>query len=44
MHTVMTSVCTGCRLCEKSCQQDCLTMEPLPTSLQTWLWPKPEVA
>jgi electron transport complex protein RnfB len=44
MHTVMTSICTGCRLCEKSCQQDCLTMEPLPTNLQTWLWPKPEVA
>jgi len=44
MHTVMSAVCTGCRLCEKACQQGCLEMVPVHDQINTWQWPKPQVA
>lgn len=44
MHTVMSSVCTGCRLCEKACAQGCLEMVPVHDQINTWQWPKPQVA
>ncbi|WP_432463094.1 RnfABCDGE type electron transport complex subunit B [Agarivorans sp. QJM3NY_33] len=44
MHTVISDVCTGCRLCEKACSQGCLTMQAPAVKLNTWQWPKPQVA
>ncbi|MEI6894511.1 MAG: RnfABCDGE type electron transport complex subunit B [Colwellia sp.] len=44
MHTVISHICTGCKLCEKACSQGCLSMEPVSTGLNTWQWPKPKQA
>ena len=44
MHTVLQDVCTGCRLCEAACSQNCLSMQQVPQSSQTWFWPKPSAA
>lgn len=44
IHTVISSICTGCKLCEKACSQGCLSMEPVSTEINTWLWPKPKRA
>lgn len=44
VHTVISSICTGCRLCEKACSQGCLSMVPVSTEVNTWLWPKPKQA
>jgi electron transport complex protein RnfB len=41
MHTVIDAQCTGCELCVAPCPVDCITMEPIPESLETWKWPKP---
>ena len=41
MHTVIDTQCTGCELCVAPCPVDCITMEPIPESLETWKWPKP---
>ncbi len=42
MHTVITDECTGCELCVAPCPVDCITMEPLPESIDSWRWPFPE--
>ncbi|MGY5449546.1 RnfABCDGE type electron transport complex subunit B [Agarivorans sp. MS3-6] len=44
MHTVINHICTGCRLCEKACPQGCLSMQTQAVQLNTWQWPKPQVA
>ena len=44
IHTVLTQICTGCRLCEKSCTQNCLTMLVTQPGGTQWQWPKPKVA
>jgi electron transport complex protein RnfB len=41
MHTVIAAECTGCELCLPPCPVDCIIMEPVPTTLETWKWPKP---
>ncbi len=43
MHTVIEKECTGCELCLPPCPVDCITMEPLPDTLDNWKWPKPPV-
>ncbi len=42
MHTVIVSECTGCDLCVEPCPVDCIDMLPIPTTLQTWSWEKPQ--
>jgi electron transport complex protein RnfB len=42
MHTVIVDECTGCDLCVEPCPVDCIDMIPVPTTLQTWHWAKPE--
>jgi Na+-translocating ferredoxin:NAD+ oxidoreductase subunit B len=44
MHTVIAAECTGCELCIPPCPVDCISMEPVPETLQTWKWPAPEKA
>jgi electron transport complex protein RnfB len=43
MHTVVASQCTGCELCLPPCPVDCITMEPLAQSVETWKWKYPVV-
>lgn len=42
MHTVITTECTGCELCLEPCPVDCITLIPLPKTLQDWQWEQPE--
>ncbi len=43
MHTVIGRECTGCELCLPPCPVDCIVMEPIPETLDSWVWPEPEV-
>ncbi|MBT3967761.1 MAG: electron transport complex subunit RsxB [Gammaproteobacteria bacterium] len=42
MHTVIARECTGCELCLPPCPVDCIIMDPIPTTLDSWVWPEPE--
>ena len=42
MHTVIARECTGCELCLPPCPVDCIIMDPIPTTLDSWVWPGPE--
>lgn len=42
MHTVIESECTGCKLCVEPCPVDCIIMEPIATTIDTWVWQLPE--
>lgn len=43
-HTVLETYCTGCELClPPLCPvENCIVMEPVTASLQTWHWSDPE--
>jgi electron transport complex protein RnfB len=41
MHTVVDPLCTGCELCVAPCPVDCITMEPVPETVETWKWRYP---
>ena len=43
MHTVVEAECTGCELCVAPCPVDCITMEPLPETVQSWKWKYPTI-
>ena len=43
MHTVVERECTGCELCVAPCPVDCITMEPLPETVQNWKWKYPTI-
>jgi Na+-translocating ferredoxin:NAD+ oxidoreductase subunit B len=43
MHTVVEPLCTGCELCIAPCPVDCITLKPLPETLNTWKWTYPVV-
>ena len=36
MHTVVESLCTGCELCVKPCPVECIRMEAVGESIETW--------
>ncbi len=44
IHAVVEDACTGCKKCVDICPTECLEIKPLPITLQTWSWPKPERA
>jgi H+/Na+-translocating ferredoxin:NAD+ oxidoreductase subunit B len=44
MHVIIEDACTGCQKCVDICPTECIFMKPLPVTLQTWYWPKPEQA
>ncbi len=44
MHTVVASVCTGCELCLSPCPVECISMLPIPESIDTWKWSYPIAA
>ncbi len=41
MHTVLATQCTGCELCLPPCPVDCITMEPIPETVDSWKWKYP---
>jgi len=42
MHSVIAEACHGCAKCVKVCPTDAIVMRPIPETLGTWHWPKPE--
>ncbi len=43
MHTVIASECTGCELCVAPCPVDCISMQPIPESVDNWKWRYPVI-
>lgn len=41
IHVVVQDACTGCEKCVEACPTECIVMREVPTTLQTWYWPKP---
>jgi electron transport complex protein RnfB len=43
MHSVIAEVCHGCEKCVKVCPTEAIVMRPIPVTLGSWHWPKPQV-
>jgi len=41
IHNVIREACTGCGNCIERCPTEAMVMEPIPVTLQHWVWPKP---
>jgi electron transport complex protein RnfB len=41
LHTIIASECTGCELCLAPCPVDCIVMEPIAETVDTWKWRYP---
>ncbi|MBS0552999.1 MAG: 4Fe-4S binding protein, partial [Proteobacteria bacterium] len=41
--TVVDKLCTGCELCVAPCPVDCITMTPIPETVENWKWKYPVV-
>ena len=44
IHSVIREACTGCAKCEHICPTGAIELDPVPVTLQTWVWPKPVAA
>lgn len=44
IHSVIREACTGCAKCEHICPTGAIALEPVPVTLQTWVWPRPVAA
>ena len=44
IHNVIREACTGCGNCIDRCPTEALLLQPLPITVQHWVWPKPAVA
>lgn len=42
MHTVIAEACHGCEKCIQVCPTDAIVMHPVPLTLSSWHWAKPE--
>jgi len=43
MHTVVAAQCTGCELCIAPCPVDCIRMEAIQETVDTWKWKYPVI-
>lgn len=41
IHSVLRDDCSGCGQCIERCPTAAMVMQPLPITLQHWVWPKP---
>ena len=44
IHNIIREACTGCASCVERCPTEAVTMQPVPITLQHWVWPKPALA
>jgi Na+-translocating ferredoxin:NAD+ oxidoreductase subunit B len=44
IHAVFREACTACGKCVDVCPTEATRMMPLPATLQTWYWARPEVS
>lgn len=44
IHSVLADACTGCGNCVEVCPTECLHMQPITATVQTWHWPLPVAA
>lgn len=44
IHAVFADACTGCEKCFDVCPTECIEMRVVTPSVQTWYWPKPDLA
>lgn len=42
IHTVLADACHGCGKCVEVCPTEGIRLVPVPTTLTTWHWPKPD--
>lgn len=42
MHDVIAELCHGCAKCVEVCPTVAIEMRPVPTTVTSWHWPKPE--
>lgn len=42
MHDVIAELCHGCGKCVLVCPTDAIEMRPVPATVNTWHWPKPQ--
>ena len=43
IHNVLREACTGCAACIERCPTEAMSMQPVPATLQHWVWPKPNL-
>jgi Na+-translocating ferredoxin:NAD+ oxidoreductase subunit B len=41
IHSVFADACTGCEKCFEVCPTECIEMQPVTATVQTWYWPIP---
>jgi Na+-translocating ferredoxin:NAD+ oxidoreductase subunit B len=44
IHVVLENACTGCKRCSEACPEDCISLQSIPENLDSWHWPKPQLA
>ncbi|MDR3395917.1 MAG: RnfABCDGE type electron transport complex subunit B [Parasulfuritortus sp.] len=42
IHSVFREACTACGKCVEACPTEAIAMRPVPVTLQSWYWDKPE--
>jgi electron transport complex protein RnfB len=42
IHSVFREACTACGKCVDACPTEAILMRPVPVTLQSWYWEKPE--
>lgn len=42
IHVVFREACTACGKCVDACPTEALVLQPVPVTLQSWYWHKPE--
>jgi len=42
IHNVFREACTACGKCVETCPTEAILMRPVPVTLQSWYWEKPE--